>query len=91
MSAGTLAAYDVRWVDGVLESKMSSYHWADEPAGIATYVGDRVEFQNTFGAWQPQVYESMSTYDVRAQRIEEDVRVVALGAAGAGAAAASEL
>ena len=51
-----LANYGVRWVDGWLEPKLSRHGWRDEEAGIAVYMGDRVEFQNAFGAWQPHIY-----------------------------------
>ena len=50
------ANYGVRWVDGWLEPKLSRHGWRDEEAGIAVYMGDRVEFQNAFGAWQPHIY-----------------------------------
>ena len=52
-----LARYGVRWVDGILKPKISRFGWKNQEEWIATYVGDRVEFQNGFGAWQPHVYE----------------------------------
>jgi hypothetical protein len=51
-----LARYAVRWTDGMLEPKFSRAKWADEAAGSVTWAGDRVEFQNGFGAWEPQIY-----------------------------------
>ena len=51
-----LAQYTHRWTDGFLEPKFSR----SRPTGnrnVVTYLGDRIEFQNGFGAWQPHVYE----------------------------------
>jgi hypothetical protein len=52
-----LAKYSSEWTDGLLEMKFSHYRWKNEAAGILTYVGDKVKFQNGFGAWQNMVYE----------------------------------
>lgn len=51
------ARYAVEWTDGWTEPKFSKYRWDDEKAGIMTVVGDRVRFQNGFGAWVPMIYE----------------------------------
>ena len=51
-----LAQYTHRWTDGFLEPKFSH----SRPTGnrnVVTYLGDRIEFQNGFGAWQPHIYE----------------------------------
>ncbi len=48
--------YGSRWTDGFLEPKLSRSIWSDRENGIATYIGDKIEFQNGFGAWQPHVY-----------------------------------
>ena len=45
------------WTDGWLEKKFSHYRWRDQEAGILTYIGDKIRFQNGFGAWQNHVYE----------------------------------
>lgn len=68
-----LARFGSRWVDGWLEPKFSAYRWRDRARGIVTYLGDRIELQNTFGAWVPHVYEcdidvwTDSVVDVRAR------------------------
>lgn len=52
-----LAKYDHEWTDGLLELKFSHYRWKNIDKGIVTYIGDKIKFQNGFGAWQNQVYE----------------------------------
>lgn len=66
-----LAKYSVKWTDGALELKVSRYRWAEKDAGTLTYLGDKAQFQNGFGAYQNVVYEcdfdptSKSVQDVR--------------------------
>jgi hypothetical protein len=68
-----LGQYSSRWTDGMLEQKFSHYRWADKDAGVVTYIGDKIDFQNGFGAFQPHVYEcdystvAEAVVDVRAQ------------------------
>ncbi len=50
------AKYDVEWTDGLLESKFSRAIWSDKEAGHVKYVGDKIKFQNGFGAWQNHIY-----------------------------------
>lgn len=52
-----LAKHQAEWTDGWLGSKFTHYKWRDQTNGIITYVGDRIKFQNGFGAWTPIVYE----------------------------------
>lgn len=52
-----LASYDVRWTDSFYQRKMSAWRWKDKEKGTLTYVGDKVQFQNGFGAWQNINYE----------------------------------
>jgi hypothetical protein len=52
-----LAKYQSEWTDGLLEPKFSRYRWMNKDKGVVTYVGDRIKFQNGFGAWQMMVYE----------------------------------
>jgi hypothetical protein len=52
-----LAKYTARWTDGTFEPKFSHFRWFKESEGIVTYIGDKIEFQNGFGAWQAHVYE----------------------------------
>ena len=55
-----LARYQFRWTDaaGFTELKLALSHTVrTEDPGVLTYVGDKIEFQNQYGAWQPHVYE----------------------------------
>jgi len=51
-----MAQYSAEWTDGFFEPKFSRYKWLSQPAGTVTYFGDKVRFQNGFGAWQNMVY-----------------------------------
>lgn len=61
-----LAKYSAEWTDGFLEPKFSHYRWKNKSAGIVTYIGDKVKFQNGFGAWQNMVYEC--DFDTNSER-----------------------
>lgn len=67
-----LAKFSVRWTDGTLEPKFSRFRWLDQETGTLTYVGDKIQFQNGFGAYQAYTYEcdfdpaSSTVLDVRA-------------------------
>ena len=52
-----LATHSVKWTDGTFEAKFSRFRWKDQSAGIITFVGDKAEFQNGFGAFTPVIYE----------------------------------
>jgi hypothetical protein len=68
-----LANFNARWTDGTFETKFSRYRWKDKELGLVTYIGDKVEFQNGFGAYQNHIYEcdfdpvKDAVLDVRAQ------------------------
>lgn len=51
------AKFDFEWTDGWIEPKFSRYRWRDQPTGALTYLGDRIKFQNGFGAWTHHTYE----------------------------------
>lgn len=51
-----IAKYQAEWTDGLLEPKFSHFRWKDHEAGVVTYLGDKVKFQNGFGAWQNMSY-----------------------------------
>ena len=51
------AKYSFEWTDGFFGSKLTRYRWKNKPKGIVTYIGDRIKFQNGFGAWQNMIYE----------------------------------
>lgn len=52
-----LAKNSHKWTDGTLETKFSRFKWKDKKAGTVTHIGDRIQFQNGFGAWVNHVYE----------------------------------
>ncbi len=52
-----MAKHDVKWTDGTFEMKFSRFRWKNQSAGVITYVGDKAEFQNGFGAFSPVIYE----------------------------------
>lgn len=52
-----LAKYDFEWTDGILAPKFSHFKWKDKKEHVLTYIGDKVKFQNGFGAWQYFSYE----------------------------------
>lgn len=51
------AIHSVKWTDGTFDTKFSRFRWRDQAKGEITYVGDKVEFQNGFGAFTPMIYE----------------------------------
>lgn len=66
------AKYTHEWTDGWMGIKFSHYRWKDKKAGVVTHIGDKVRFQNVFGAWQNMVYEC--DFDPASKRVL-DVRV----------------
>ncbi len=67
-----MAKYNAKWTDGMLEPKFSHARWKDKQNKIITAIGDKVQFQNGFGAYQNYIYEcdldieGEVVYDVRA-------------------------
>jgi hypothetical protein len=68
-----LANYSFEWTDGWLEPKLSHFRWHDIGLGSVTYIGDKIKFQNGYGAWQNMIYEcdynpeNEQVIDVRAE------------------------
>lgn len=68
-----MAKYSARWTDGTFEPKFSRFRWLSEEQGTLTFIGDKIEFQNGFGAFQGHTYEcdfspaGDRVIDVRAQ------------------------
>lgn len=60
------------WTDGVLGSKFSRFRWKDQRKGVMTFIGDKLKYQNGFGAWQYHSYQC--DYDTQ-QDIAFAVRV----------------
>lgn len=52
-----LAKNSFKWTDKTLESKFSHHRWLDKDAGTLTYIGDKIQYQNGFGAWVNHIYE----------------------------------
>jgi len=52
-----LAKNNFEWTDGFLEPKFSHYRWKNQATGEVTYIGDKIKFQNGFGAWIFHTYE----------------------------------
>ena len=50
------AKFASEWTDSWLDSKVSHYSWADKEQGLVRYSGDKIKFQNGFGAWSPMTY-----------------------------------
>lgn len=50
------AEYQAEWTDGALESKFPRFGWVDQARGVLRFNGDKVKFQNGFGAWKHMVY-----------------------------------
>ncbi|MDT4864180.1 hypothetical protein FQZ97_989310 [compost metagenome] len=36
--------------------KFPRFKWKDQPSGVITYIGDKIQFQNGFGALQNHTY-----------------------------------
>jgi hypothetical protein len=68
-----LSKYSMRWIDGMLETKFDRFAWKDKAGGNITYIGDRVEFQNGFGAYARMTYVCTLADD---NKTVLDVRVV---------------
>lgn len=51
------APHSMRWTDATFQSKFDRYRWHDKDRSQVTYVGNRAEFQNGFGAFTPVIYE----------------------------------
>ena len=51
-----LAQYSAKWTDGFFENKFHSVRLMPPDYRTVTYVGDKVQFQNGFGAWMNMDY-----------------------------------
>ncbi|MEG0149272.1 hypothetical protein FSY45_08795 [Comamonas sp. Z1] len=52
----SLAKYDIEWTDGLFDMKFDRFRWKNNSKKIITFIGDKVKFQNGFGAWSNMVY-----------------------------------
>ena len=62
-----LAKNNFEWTDGMFEPKSSHYRWRNEGTGEVTYIGDKIKYQNCFGAWTFYTYECRSVRTVLTQ------------------------
>ena len=51
-----LGRFESKWTDSTFERKFSRARWLDQARGTVTLIGDKISFQNGFGAWLPHVY-----------------------------------
>lgn len=51
------AKVSFKWTDGILGSKITHFRWKDKNNLTLTYFGDKIQFQNGFGAWQDMTYQ----------------------------------
>ncbi|MCY1210824.1 hypothetical protein D9M69_142590 [compost metagenome] len=52
-----LAKYSHKWTDGMMETKFPRFRWANKDHSAITYIGDKIQFQNGFGAMQNHLYQ----------------------------------
>lgn len=65
-----LALHSFEWTDGWLESKFPSYFTSNEGEPyVLTLIGDRIKFQNGFGAWSKTKY--YCKYNVQTKKVIE--------------------
>jgi len=69
-----LAKNNFEWIDKWYEPKFSHYRWKDRALGVITYLGDKIKYQNGFGAWTLSVYEC--DFDTKTKTVV-DVRAAA--------------
>jgi hypothetical protein len=67
-----LAKKNFEWFDEWDKPKFSNYRWKNRECAVISYLGDKIKFQNDFGAWIPSVYEC--DFDTKANSVV-DVRV----------------
>lgn len=51
------AKFSYEWTDRWYEPKFSHFRWSDKANSTVTFIGDKIRFQNGFGAWQDMIYE----------------------------------
>lgn len=51
------AKFSFKWADGSTASRLQRITWANKEETVLAYFGDKVMFQNGFGAWQNILYQ----------------------------------
>lgn len=62
-----LAKNNYEWTNGFLAPKFEQWQWKDQKKGVATFFGDKIKFQNGFGAWIIHMYEC--DFDIKSDRV----------------------
>ncbi|SPR99535.1 zinc ribbon domain-containing protein [Cupriavidus taiwanensis] len=62
-----LAKYSHKWTDGMMDTKFPRFRWANKDHSAVTYIGDKIQFQNGFGAMQNHLYHC--DYDPLAKQV----------------------
>ncbi len=52
-----LSQFSSRWTTDKSFERFSHFRWLDKDNATLTFIGDKIEFQNGFGAYQPHTYE----------------------------------
>ena len=64
------AKYTYEWTDGALGSKFPQHAWEDKEVGTVAYYGNKIRFQNGFGAWQNITYKCSYNPDAKTVSVE---------------------
>ncbi len=64
-----LAKNNFEWIDKWDERKFSRYRRPNNNTSIVTYIGDKIKYQNGFGAWILSVYEC--DFDTKGERVTD--------------------
>jgi hypothetical protein len=62
-----LAKYQSKWLTGWTTPTFSRVKWKNQNARVITFVGDKIQFQNGFGAWQQYIY--FCDFDIRSKQV----------------------
>lgn len=66
-----MAKYSYEWTDGWLGSKFDRFMWKDRKTGELAFFGNKIRFQNAFGAWQNMSYTC--EYDPAKETVRAEV------------------
>ena len=61
------ATHDVKWADGFLTPMFGRLAWGNDSHTQVRFIGDKVEFQNGYGAYTPMTY--FCDYDTSAKKV----------------------
>ena len=61
------ATLDVKWADGFLTPMFGRLAWGNDSHTQVRFIGDKVEFQNGYGAYTPMTY--FCVYDTSAKKV----------------------